>query len=79
MSSWPIKPMLDFLTAHKGHFKPNDPKIAHYKHLDKIDFSGQIHISEKPCLHFWVTRSSERHNKNKNKTKASFTFESKNS
>jgi type I restriction enzyme S subunit len=48
MISWPYRPLSDFLTEREGRFKPNDPKIATFKRLDKIDFSGQIHISEKP-------------------------------
>lgn len=38
----------DFLTEREGRYKPNDTKISKYKRLDKIDFSGTIHISDKP-------------------------------
>ena len=38
----------DFLTEREGRYKPNDSKISKYKRLDKIDFSGTIHISDKP-------------------------------
>ncbi|WP_296031330.1 restriction endonuclease subunit S [uncultured Treponema sp.] len=38
----------DFLTERQGRYKPDDVKIAVYKRLEKIDFSGTIHISEKP-------------------------------
>jgi len=48
MNNWPYRPLSDFLIERDGRFKPNDPKIARYKRLDKIDFSGKIHISEKP-------------------------------
>ena len=48
MNNWPYRPLSDFLIECEGRFKPNDPKIASYKRLDKIDFSGKIHISEKP-------------------------------
>lgn len=48
MNNWPYRPLSDFLIEREGRFKPNDPKIASYKRLDKIDFSGKIHISEKP-------------------------------
>lgn len=48
MNNWPYRPLSDFLIEREVRFKPNDPKIASYKRLDKIDFSGKIHISEKP-------------------------------
>ncbi len=48
MNSWAYRPLSDFLIEREGRFKPNDPEIKNYKRLDKIDFSGQIHISEKP-------------------------------
>lgn len=48
MNSWPYRPLSDFLIEREGRFKPNDSEIASYKRLDKIDFSGNIHISEKP-------------------------------
>jgi type I restriction enzyme, S subunit len=48
MNNWPYRPLSDFLIEREGRFKPNDPKIASYKRLDKINFSGKIHISEKP-------------------------------
>lgn len=38
----------DFLTERQGRYKPDDKRIAGYKRLEKIDFSGMIHISEKP-------------------------------
>ena len=38
----------DFLTEREGRYKPDDSKISKYKRLDKIDFSGTIHISDKP-------------------------------
>ncbi len=38
----------DFLTEREGRYKPGDSKISKYKRLDKIDFSGTIHISDKP-------------------------------
>lgn len=40
--------ILDFLTERQGRYKPDDERIAAYKRLEKIDFSGTIHISEKP-------------------------------
>ena len=38
----------DFLTEREGRYKPDDSKISKYKRLDKIDFTGTIHISDKP-------------------------------
>ena len=38
----------DFLTEREGRYKPNDKEISKYQRLDKIDFSGHIHISDKP-------------------------------
>lgn len=38
----------DFLTERAGRYKPDDEKLKGYKRLEKIDFSGTIHISEKP-------------------------------
>ena len=38
----------DFLTEREGRYKPDDEKISNYKRLEKIDFSGVIHISDKP-------------------------------
>lgn len=37
----------DFLTEREGRYKPDDEKISNYKRLEKIDFSGVIHISDK--------------------------------
>lgn len=48
MNNWPYRSLSDFLVEREGRFKPNDSKIGSYKRLDKIDFSGKIHISEKP-------------------------------
>lgn len=48
MSEWKKVKIGDFLTEREGRYKPNDSKISKYKRLDKIDFSGTIHISDKP-------------------------------
>ena len=48
MSEWKKVKIGDFLTEREGRYKPNDSKISKYKRLDKIDFSGTIHISNKP-------------------------------
>ena len=37
-----------FLTNREEGFKPNDPELAGLKRLEKIDFSGKIHLSDKP-------------------------------
>ncbi|MFA5879101.1 MAG: hypothetical protein WC860_02900 [Candidatus Margulisiibacteriota bacterium] len=41
------KPVLTFLTEREGRYKPNDKKISNYYRLNKIDFSGTIHLSDK--------------------------------
>ena len=48
MSEWKKVKIGDFLTEREGRYKPDDSKISNYKRLDKIDFSGAIHISDKP-------------------------------
>ena len=48
MSQWKKVKIGDFLTEREGRFKPNDKAIAKYQRLDKIDFSGTIHLSNKP-------------------------------
>ena len=48
MSEWKKVRIGDFLTEREGRYKPDDSKNSKYKRLDKIDFSGTIHISDKP-------------------------------
>jgi type I restriction enzyme S subunit len=36
------------LKNREGRYKPNDPKIAGLKRIDKINFLGQIFLSDKP-------------------------------
>ena len=48
MGKWKKVRIGEFLTERQGRYKPDDNAIATYKRLDKIDFSGTIHISEKP-------------------------------
>ena len=48
MSEWKKVKIGDFLTEREGRYKPNDKEISKYQRLDKIDFSGHIHISDKP-------------------------------
>lgn len=38
----------DFLKARESRFKPNDEAIEQLKRVDKIDFSGQIYLSNSP-------------------------------
>jgi len=38
----------DFLTSREERYKPDDSNLDGLKRLDKIDFSGNIHLSEKP-------------------------------
>lgn len=45
--SWKRIRLGSFLDVRKGKFKPNDPAIADLKRVDKIDFSGKIHLSTK--------------------------------
>ena len=48
MSEWKKVKIGEFLTEREDRYKPNDKIIAQYQRLDKIDFSGTIHISNKP-------------------------------
>jgi len=48
MTAWKNVEIGDFLTERTGRYKPDDSAIAGYRRLDKIDFSGKIHISDKP-------------------------------
>lgn len=48
MTEWKKVKIGDFLTEREGRYKPNDKEISKYQRLDKIDFSGHIHISDKP-------------------------------
>ncbi|UTC43069.1 restriction endonuclease subunit S [Treponema sp. OMZ 857] len=48
MGEWKKVRIGEFLTERQGRYKPDDNAIATYKRLDKIDFSGTAHISEKP-------------------------------
>jgi type I restriction enzyme S subunit len=46
--SWNIVKLGDFLNVRETRFKPNDKAISDLKRIDKIDFSGEIFISDKP-------------------------------
>lgn len=48
MSQWKKVKIGDFLTEREGRYKPNNESVANLKRLEKIDFSGTVHISEKP-------------------------------
>ena len=48
MGKWKNVRIGEFLTERQGRYKPDDNAIVTYKRLDKIDFSGTVHISEKP-------------------------------
>ena len=48
MNQWKKVKIGDFLTEREGRYKPDDKLISKYQRLDKIDFSGTIHISNKP-------------------------------
>lgn len=48
MSKWKKVKIGDFLTEREGRYKPNNESVANLKRLEKIDFSGTVHISEKP-------------------------------
>jgi type I restriction enzyme, S subunit len=45
--SWEKIKMGDFLKNRDLRFKPKDPKIFSLKRIEKIDFSGNIYLSEK--------------------------------
>ncbi len=46
--SWKLVKLGDFLKVRENRFKPNDKAISNLKRIDKIDFSGEIFISDKP-------------------------------
>lgn len=46
--SWKKVKLGDFLKVRENRFKPNDKAISDLKRIDKIDFSGEIFISDKP-------------------------------
>lgn len=48
MNEWKKVKIGEFLTEREGRFKPDDKRISKYKRLDKINFSGNIHLSNKP-------------------------------
>ncbi|GHV74828.1 type I restriction enzyme EcoEI specificity protein [Spirochaetia bacterium] len=48
MSDWQTVKVASFLTEREGRYKPDDKQIRNIPRLDKIDFSGTIHLSSKP-------------------------------
>ena len=46
--SWENVRIGDFLKNRDLRFKPKDPEIKDLKRIEKIDFSGNIYVSEKP-------------------------------
>lgn len=44
---WVKMKLGDVLKNREGRFKPNNPTIANLKRIDKINFSGQIFLSDK--------------------------------
>ena len=46
--SWKKVKLGDFLKVRENRYKPNDKAISDLKRIDKIDFSGEIYISDKP-------------------------------
>ena len=46
--SWEKVKLEQFLKNRKGRYKPNDKAILGLKRIDKIDFAGNIYLSEKP-------------------------------
>jgi len=48
MNEWQKVKIGNFLKVREGKYKPDDDAIADLKRLNKIDFSGRIHLSDKP-------------------------------
>ena len=46
--SWKKVKLGNFLNVRDNRFKPNDKAISHLRRIEKIDFSGEIFISDKP-------------------------------
>jgi type I restriction enzyme S subunit len=45
---WETKKIGKFLFEREGRYKPDANELANLKRIDKIDFSGNFHIAEKP-------------------------------
>jgi type I restriction enzyme S subunit len=48
MTQWQKVKVGDFLFERKEKYQPNDEKIAGLGRINKIDFSGNFHIAQKP-------------------------------
>jgi len=48
VTSWKLTSISDFLFEREGKFKPSDDTISGLKRLEKIDFSGNFYIANKP-------------------------------
>lgn len=48
MATWAKTKIGSFLFERKGKYKPDDKAIAGLKRINKIDFSGNFHIANKP-------------------------------
>jgi len=48
MGNWQKTKIGKFLFERKGKYKPSDERIAGLKRINKIDFSGNFHIVQKP-------------------------------
>ena len=48
MNKFNIVKISDFLTSREERYKPDDSNLDGLKRLDKINFSGNIHLSDKP-------------------------------
>jgi type I restriction enzyme S subunit len=44
--SWKKVKLGDFLKVRDNRFKPNDKAISYLRRIEKIDFSGEIFISD---------------------------------
>jgi len=47
MADWKETEVREFLKERVGRYKPGDPKVSKLKRLNKIDFSGRMHFSDK--------------------------------
>lgn len=48
MGNWRKTEIGEFLFEREGKYKPDNEAIARLKRIDKIDFSGNFHIAQKP-------------------------------
>ncbi len=48
MADWKKVEIGSFLKEREGRYKPSDKALSKLQRLNKIDFSGEIHLSSKP-------------------------------